>query len=219
MYAAHVLPAARDYGTLYHSFRWQVPAHYNIGGDAWQTRYSPLNQITPANFEKLVEAWNFSDPAVGAITARSTPVYVGGKLLSVAGPRRHVVSIDPVTGKTLWTFVEPPTPRAEYSMRAAYGKGIAYAEIDGRGVVYITTPGFFLVALDAATGRPLQNWGRPVPIKDFPQTGVVDLVQRPAKHQESSSAQGRQQRSHQSRTGWPRFIDGDAYITLRYRSG
>jgi acetyl-CoA synthetase len=33
MYAAHVLPAARDYGTLYRSFRWQVPAHYNIGVD------------------------------------------------------------------------------------------------------------------------------------------------------------------------------------------
>src|SRR4029077_12588633 len=33
MYAAHVLPAARDYGTLYRSFRWQVPAHYNIGFD------------------------------------------------------------------------------------------------------------------------------------------------------------------------------------------
>ena len=149
----------------------------NIGGDAWQTRYSPLDQITCANFEKLVEGWSFSDPAVGAITARSTPVYVGGKLLSVAGPKRHVVSIDPATGKTLWTFVEPPTFRSEYSMRAAYGKGVAYAEIDGRGVVYITTPGFFLFALDAATGRPLPNWGRPVPLKDFPQTGTVDLVQ------------------------------------------
>src|SRR5262245_46422764 len=33
MYAAHVLPAARDYDALYRSFRWQVPAHYNIGVD------------------------------------------------------------------------------------------------------------------------------------------------------------------------------------------
>src|SRR5262245_35919556 len=33
MYAAHVLPAARDYDALYHSFRWQLPAHYNIGVD------------------------------------------------------------------------------------------------------------------------------------------------------------------------------------------
>ena len=33
MYAPHVLPAARDYDALYRSFRWQVPARYNIGVD------------------------------------------------------------------------------------------------------------------------------------------------------------------------------------------
>jgi acetyl-CoA synthetase len=33
MYAPHVLPAVRDYDALYGSFRWQVPAHYNIGVD------------------------------------------------------------------------------------------------------------------------------------------------------------------------------------------
>jgi acetyl-CoA synthetase len=33
MYAAHVLPKARDYDALYRSFRWQVPAQYNIGVD------------------------------------------------------------------------------------------------------------------------------------------------------------------------------------------
>ena len=33
MYAAHALPAARDYDALYRSFRWQVPAQYNIGLD------------------------------------------------------------------------------------------------------------------------------------------------------------------------------------------
>jgi acetyl-CoA synthetase len=33
MYAPHVLPAARDYDGLCRSFRWQVPARYNIGVD------------------------------------------------------------------------------------------------------------------------------------------------------------------------------------------
>jgi quinoprotein glucose dehydrogenase len=179
----------------------------NIGGDAWQTRYSPLDQINAANFETLVEAWNFADPAVGTISARSTPVYVGGKLLSVAGPRRHVVSIDPATGKTLWTFVEPPTFRSEYSMRAAYGKGVAYAELDGRGVVYISTPGFFLFALDAETGKPLPNWGRPVPLKDFPQTGTVDMVQDIVKGWEPWEKLGKPYDPHQ---GMPLEI---GYIT------
>ncbi len=34
MYAPHVLPAARDYAAMFRSFRWQVPARYNIGVDA-----------------------------------------------------------------------------------------------------------------------------------------------------------------------------------------
>src|SRR5260370_11689758 len=33
MYAPHVLPVARGYHALYRSFRWQVPAQYNIGVD------------------------------------------------------------------------------------------------------------------------------------------------------------------------------------------
>ena len=61
-------------------------------------------------------------------------------------------------------------------MRKGYGKGIAYGEIDGRGVVYITTPGFFLHALDAETGHPIEGWGEGVSIPGFPKTGTVDLV-------------------------------------------
>ena len=149
-----------------------------LGGDAGHTRYSPLDQVTPANFETLKEAWKFSPlEVVGPMTARATPSYVGGRLLSVAGHRRHVVSIDPTNGKLLWNWVEPETYRSKYSMRSAYGKGVAYHEINGRGVVYIATPGFFLVALDADTGKPLENWGRPVGVAAFPRTGVVDLVE------------------------------------------
>ena len=85
--------------------------------------------------------------------------YVDGKLITVAGNRRHVVALDPATGELLWSFREPNTYRYEYSMRQGYGKGISYAEIDGRGVVFITSPGFFLHALDADTGKPLENWG------------------------------------------------------------
>jgi glucose dehydrogenase len=149
-----------------------------LGGDIGHTRYSPLSQITPANFETLKEAWRFGPTdVVGPMTARATPSYVGGKLLSVAGPRRHVVSIDPATGKLLWNWVEPETFRSKYSMRTAYGKGVAYGEVNGKGVVYIATPGFFLVALDAETGKPLPNWGRKVPLPGFPDSGVVDMTE------------------------------------------
>ena len=167
------LPAAQGQRRGTENGEWRT-----LGGDFGHTRYSPLDQITPANFETLKEAWRFGPvDVVGPMTARATPSYVGGKLLSVAGPRRHVVSIDPVTGKLLWNFVEPPTYRSKYSMRTAYGKGIAYSEINGKGVIFISTPGFFLFALDADTGQPLANWGRPVGLDQFPKTGVVDLVE------------------------------------------
>jgi len=86
------------------------------------------------------------------------------------------VALDPATGRLLWSFTEPNTARWEYSMRAGYGKGIAYGEIDGRGVVYISTPGYFLHALDAGTGHPLEGWGKSVPIPGFPKSGSVDML-------------------------------------------
>ena len=61
-------------------------------------------------------------------------------------------------------------------MRAGYGKGVAYGELDGQGVIYITTPAFFLHAIDAKTGEHVENWGKPVPLEGFPETGVVDLL-------------------------------------------
>ncbi len=147
-----------------------------IGGDAGHTRSTPLRQIDRSNFGELELEWTWQDTSFGTTPPRSTPVYADGRLFTVAGARRHVVAIDPASGETLWSFREPNTFRWEYSMRAPWGKGVAYAELDGRGVVYVVTPAFFLYALDAETGRPLENWGRAVPIEGFSETGVVDLL-------------------------------------------
>ena len=148
-----------------------------LGGDAWHTRYTPVDQLDPSNFEQLEIAWEWNATSFGPSTSRATPTYVDGKLITVAGNRRHVVALDPATGELIWAYSEPKTYRYEYSMRQGYGKGISYAEIDGRGVVFITSPGFFLHALDAETGRPLEDWGRPVALPGFPATGTVDLVE------------------------------------------
>lgn len=147
-----------------------------IGGDSAHTRYSPADRIDADNFEDLEEAWVWDGASFNAASGRSTPIYVDGVLYTVAGPHRHVVAIDPGTGETIWSYREPSTPRWEYSMRQDYGKGVAYAEIDGRGVIYTISPAFFLTALDAKTGRPLKGFGKPVPIDGFPKTGVVDLL-------------------------------------------
>ena len=147
-----------------------------LGGNAEHQRYSPADEIDLDNFEDLEAAWVWDGASFNAASGRSTPSYIDGRLYTVAGPRRYVVAIDPGTGETIWSYGEPRTPRFEYSMRADYGKGVAYANIDGRGVIYISSPAFFLTALDAETGHPLENWGRPVGVEGFPETGVVDML-------------------------------------------
>ena len=147
--------------------------------DAWGTRYSPVDQINAGNFGDLEVAWvwradNFGpgvDPQM-----KSTPTYIDGILYTVAGQRRTVAAIDPATGETIWTYREPHTTRWERSMRQNYGKGVAYGDLDGRGVIYYTSPAFFLHALDAKTGRHIEGFGHPVPIEGFPETGVVDML-------------------------------------------
>ena len=150
-----------------------------IGGDAHHTRYSPLDQITAANFEKLEIAWTWRGDNFGPevdYIFRSTPIYVDGVLYTVAGQRRTVAAIDPGTGETLWVYREPHTTRFDRGMRNNYGKGVAYGEIDGRRVIYYTSPAFFLHALDAKTGEHIANWGTRVPLPGFPASGVVDML-------------------------------------------
>ena len=148
-----------------------------IGGDAWHTRYTPADEITRDNFDELTMLWRFNASSFGPSTPRATPTYAGDKMITVTGERRHVIALDPNNGELLWSFTEPNTHRYEYSMRKGYGKGVAYAEVPGRGgVVFIATPGFFLWALDADTGQPLEDWGEPIDIPGFSQTGGVDLV-------------------------------------------
>ena len=150
-----------------------------LGGDAGHTRSSPLDQINGGNFADLEVAWIWRTDNFGPNVDyffRSTPIYVDGMLYTVATPRRQVVAIDPATGETLWTFREPETVRHLRSPRQAYGKGVAYGEVNGRGVVYVTSPAFFLWALDAKTGRPLEDWGTPVGLEGFSETGTIDLI-------------------------------------------
>jgi glucose dehydrogenase len=148
----------------------------HLGGNADHTRYSPADQINAQNFGQLEQAWAWDGASFNAASGRSTPSYVDGKLFTVAGARRHVIAIEPETGETIWAYREPHTYRHEYSMRKDYGKGVGYARVDGRGVVYVISPAFFLTALDAETGAPLEGFGKPVPVDGFPKTGVVDLL-------------------------------------------
>ena len=136
---------------------WAQGEWRDINGNASATRFSPLTQITGANIGQLTVAWQWRgkeapvDLGAEETLPRNLPIYARGKLFTTAGPKRTVVALDPATGKTLWSFQEPETFRWDYSMRASHGKGVAYGEIDGRGVIYIVTPAFFLHAARRAS--------------------------------------------------------------------
>ena len=148
-----------------------------IRGNVGSQQYSPVDQITAANFEDLEVAWEWDGASFGNVLARPTPIYVDGMLITVAGERRYVIAMDAGTGETLWSFREPSTFRWEYSMRKNHGKGVAHANVDGRDIIYVVSPGFFLHALDAHTGQPIEGFGDQIPIDGFPETGSVDMLE------------------------------------------
>jgi acetyl-CoA synthetase len=58
MFAPHVLPGARDYEALCRSFRWQLPAHYNIGFDVcdrWAEREPRRTALLNVRSDGVVE--------------------------------------------------------------------------------------------------------------------------------------------------------------------
>jgi quinoprotein glucose dehydrogenase len=139
------------------------------GGDLANTRYSPLASITRDNVASLRVAWrwrsdNFSTPP--EYRNESTPLMVGGTLYFTSGASRWVVAADAVTGATKWTWHLDEGERGRHAPRRDSGRGVAYWS-DGRDARILTvTPGFNLVALDAATGLPVPTFGA---------HGVVDL--------------------------------------------
>jgi glucose dehydrogenase len=143
------------------------------GADASSTRYSPLDQVHAGNFEDLQVAWRWRADNFGPspdFVVRGTPTYADGRLFHLAGSRRAVVSIDAATGETLWVWRMPDNPRWAASPRQNYGKSVHYEVVDGRGLVFMTTPGFWLVALEAETGLPVEGWGGD-------GNGIVDLLE------------------------------------------
>ncbi len=138
------------------------------GGDAYSTRYSPLDQITASNFNSLGVAWQWDAGTFGPDEYyRTTPLYANGRLFTVATTRRSVMAIDPETGETLWMYRLEEGIRWQKAPRQFAGRGPSYWT-DGREErVIVVTPGYHLVSLDAKTGLPDPKFGT---------NGVVDLM-------------------------------------------
>jgi len=156
--------AAQEPGTA--SGEWP-----SYGGDLTHQRYSPLDQITAENFSNLELAWRFSTDNLGPRPERnfqSTPLMVNGVLYTTAGTRRAAVALDAATGELLWIHRVDEGERGEEAPRTLSGRGLAYWDDGGDGVILYVTPGYQLVSLNAATGARSQSFG---------VAGIVDLKQ------------------------------------------
>src|SRR5215831_7179191 len=97
------------------------------GADVKFTRYSPLDQINAANFNKLEVAWRFKTDAFGPYPEyklEGTPIMVKGVLYTTAGTRRSVVALDAQTGELIWSHSLREGHRAEVSARQLSGRGV-----------------------------------------------------------------------------------------------
>jgi len=140
-------------------------------GDWWHytadmrgNRYSPLDQITGANFKDLEVAWRFKTDNLGPrpeFKLEGTPIAIKGILYTTGGTRRSVVALDGKTGEVIWTHSLREGRRAAVSPRQLSGRGVSYWT-DGKGderIIYTTT-GFQLVELNAKTGAMIQSFGK-----------------------------------------------------------
>lgn len=142
--------------------------HYGAaqGGD----RFSPLTQINTGNVAKLKQVWSYDIGAEAGGAAGSfetTPVEADG-LLYACGTNNDVVAIDGDTGKQRWRWTAANDMRGVIHRTCrgvAYYKTAAATGACAARIITATTDAR-LVAIDAATGKPCQ---------DFGTNGAVDL--------------------------------------------
>ena len=114
-----------------------------------EDRFSPLNQITAENVNKLGLAWSYDTGTDRGLEA--TPVVIDG-VMYTSGSWSIVIALDAATGEELWRF--------DPGVDEIYDR-IACCDVVNRGVavynrkVYVGVLDGRLIALDTYTGEPV----------------------------------------------------------------
>ncbi len=143
----------------------------SYGNDPGGMRYSPLTQINRENVANLKVAWTFhtgdiSDGSGGKKRSgfETTPILVDGTLY-LTTPFNRVIALDPETGKQLWAY----DPKIDQTLDYGDGlvnRGVATwldstraANQPCRRRIFESTQDARLISLDAATGKPCEDFG------------------------------------------------------------
>src|SRR5665213_4189526 len=152
------------------------------GGDAGGMRYTTAQQITPSNVSTLTPAWTFHTGAIAkqsVETAKAsfeaTPILFRG-MLYLTSPFDEVFAVNPSNGAGLWRFdpnikIDPDLGLLTSRGVAAWPAATSGARMENTsgacaGRIFVATMDARLIALDAATGAPCQ---------DFGDAGTIDL--------------------------------------------
>ncbi|HEY7176905.1 MAG TPA: PQQ-binding-like beta-propeller repeat protein, partial [Micromonosporaceae bacterium] len=120
-------------------------------------RFSPLDQISPANVKGLKPLWVYQPPGVGSL--EGTPVVADGVMYVTSAPA-SVVALDLRSGRPIWEWSRPIATTVLNLGFPRVNRGVAMLD----NMVYVGTLDGFLVALDAKTG--VERWA--VPVGDNP---------------------------------------------------
>ncbi|WP_243055262.1 membrane-bound PQQ-dependent dehydrogenase, glucose/quinate/shikimate family [Pseudomonas sp. BP01] len=154
------------------------------GGSPAGTRFVPADQITKRNVSELKVAWTFRTgelPELGSEN-QNTPIQVGDTIYACT-PLNQVIALNADTGVERWRFdpkVVPnskwhrcrgvsfydESPRANPLYHVVTGDGAQPVDQTCSKRIVTSTIDARLIALDAANGKPCE---------DFGEHGVVDL--------------------------------------------
>ena len=120
-------------------------------GDAGRSHYSALDQIDRGNVRELEVAWTYDSGELraGGSTMYTSPLVIDGVLYGLS-PRLVAFAVDAATGEERWRH-DPGVPGAAQ-------RGLMWWDGNG-GPRLFYTAGRILIALDPATGEPVEAFG------------------------------------------------------------
>ena len=140
-----VATAQAEMDVITHPKKGDWPSYNgNLNGN----RHSSLDQIDRKNVSKLQLQWSFSVPFAGL---EATPVVIDG-VMYVTG-NNQVYALSGKTGREIWRYERPKSPRSIVSGDAAIGVNRGVAVLGNR--IFYMTDDARLLALDRLTGALL----------------------------------------------------------------
>ncbi len=132
-------------------------------------KYSPLNQIKQDNLDQLQIAWvwesevdtGVTDPRNARRAAdmfKGSPLMVDGRVF-IRTRYSTVAAINARTGEQLWTYDPGTKDGPRPAMFGFTTRGLAFDKDESGGRVLLVTSNGWLIALDAETGIPIEEFG------------------------------------------------------------